>query len=176
MSDNYYCLTYERVSTDDQAQTKSCDDQKTTNDRFIASQGWELAKNADYRDEGISGSSLERPGLQDLLIRCQEDKTIKAVVVTETDRLARGNKAFIPIREALKKFCVKVIAVTQPMIDDSDEGEMLGEIMGAINGFFSQITIRKSMRALDEKAARGIYPSWAPLGYKNVNLGSEEQP
>ncbi|OGM54632.1 hypothetical protein A3F62_04875 [Candidatus Woesebacteria bacterium RIFCSPHIGHO2_12_FULL_44_11] len=164
------------MSTDDQAQTKSCDDQKTTNDRFIASQGWELAKNADYRDEGISGSSLERPGLQDLLIRCQEDSSIKAVVVTETDRLARGNLAYITIRESLKKYSVKVFAVTQPMIDDSEEGEMLGEIMGAINGFFSNITRRKSMRALDEKAARGWWPGWAPLGYKNVNVGTEEKP
>lgn len=176
MSEDFLVLTYERVSTDDQAQTKSCDDQKTTNDRFAASQGWELAHNSNYRDEGISGSSLERPGLQDLLIRCQEDSSIKAVIVTETDRLARGNLAYITIRESLKKYGVKVFAVTQPMIDDSEEGEMLGEIMGAINGFFSNITRRKSMRALDEKAARGWWPGWARLGYKNVNVGTEEKP
>ena len=176
MSEEFIVLTYERVSTDDQAQTQSCNDQKAVNDKFIASNGWRVAENGDYRDEGISGSTTDRPGLQDLLIRCSEDKSVKAVVVTETDRLARGNKSFIPIREALKKYEVKVIAVTQPMIDDSDEGEMLGEIMGAINGFFSQITRRKSMRALDEKAARGWWPGWAPVGYRNVNIGTEEKP
>lgn len=174
--DRSFTLTYERVSTDDQKYTKSCDDQKTVNDRYLTTNGWKLAENADYRDEGISGSITDRPGLQDLLIRCQEDKTIKSVVITETDRLARGNLAYLTIREALKKYGVKIVAVTQPMIDDSDEGEMLGEIMGAVNGFFSKLTRRKSMRALDEKAARGIYPSWAPLGYKNVNVGTEEQP
>src|SRR3990167_10808998 len=100
MNEEFIVLTYERVSTDDQAQTKSCDDQKTTNDRFAHSQGWNIARNGDYRDEGISGSSLERPGLQDLLIRCQEDQSVKAVVVTETDRLARGNLAYITIRES----------------------------------------------------------------------------
>ena len=176
MSDDFRALTYERVSTDDQAQTKSCDDQKTTNDRFAHSQGWNIARNGDYRDEGISGSSLERPGLQDLLIRCQEDKSIKAVVATESDRIARGNLAYITIREALKKCGVKIIAVTQPMIDDSEEGELIGEVFGAINGFFSKITRRKSMRALDEKATRGWWPGWAPIGYKNVNVGSEDKP
>jgi site-specific DNA recombinase len=169
-------LTYERVSTDDQAQTKSCDDQKSVNDKYILSQGWRLADNADYRDEGISGSSLDRPGLQELLIRCEQDQNIKAVVITESDRIARGNLAYLFIREALKKCGVRMVAVTQPMIDDSDEGEMIGEIMGAVNGFLSRITRRKSMRAADERAARGWYPTKAPLGYINVNIGTEEKP
>lgn len=176
MKDEFNVLTYERVSTDDQKNTPSCNDQKTVNDRFIKTNGWKLPENADFRDEGISGSTLDRPGLQDLLIRCEEDKTIKAVIVTETDRLARGNDAYIPIRAMLKKFGIKVFAVTQPMINDTEEGEMFGEILAAINGFFSKMTRRKSMRALDEKAARGWYPSKAPYGYKNVNIGTEEKP
>ncbi len=97
-----YYLTYERVSTDDQVKTQSCNDQKLVNDRYINSNGWKLADNADYRDEGIPGSTLERPSLQDLIIRCSEDKTIVAVVITESDRLARGNISYIFIREALK--------------------------------------------------------------------------
>lgn len=176
MNEPYTVLTYERVSTEDQTHTKSCDDQKTVNDRYILSQGWKLAINGDFRDEGKSGTSLDRPGLQDLLIRCSTDKSVKAVIVTESDRIARGNLAYLTIREALKKYGVKIVAVTQPMIDDSDEGEMLGEVFGAINGFFAKLTKRKSIRALDEKAARGWWPSKAPLGYKNVNKGTDEQP
>lgn len=174
--DRKYLLTYERVSTDDQKNTPSCADQKTVNNQFIDSSEFKLGDNGDYRDEGLPGSTLDRPQLQDLLIRCEEDKTIKGVVVTETDRLARGNDTYIPIRAMLKKFGVKVFAVTQPMVNDSEEGEMIGEILAAINGFFSKLTRRKSMRALDQKAERGWYPSWAPLGYLNVNVGTEEKP
>ena len=47
-----------------------------------------------------------------------------SLAVTEADRLARGNDAYIPIRAMLKKFGVKVYAVTQPMINDTEEGEM----------------------------------------------------
>ena len=32
------------------------------------------------------------------------------------------------------------------------------------------------MRALDEKANRGIWPGKAPLGYRNINIGTEEKP
>ncbi|MBI4038406.1 recombinase family protein, partial [Candidatus Daviesbacteria bacterium] len=32
------------------------------------------------------------------------------------------------------------------------------------------------MRALDEKAARGWWPGKAPIGYKNVNIGTDEKP
>lgn len=173
---DYYVLTYERVSTEEQTHTKSCDDQNIMNDRFISQQGWIIADNGDYRDEGISGKTTDRPSLSDLIIRCQEDKRIKAIVVTEADRIARGNMAYLFIRETLKKLGVKIVAVTQPMIDDSDEGELIGEIMGAVNGYLSTITKRKSMRALDMKAERGWYPSKAPLGYLNVNIGTEEDP
>ncbi|MGH7203708.1 MAG: recombinase family protein [Candidatus Levyibacteriota bacterium] len=176
MTNNYYVLTYERVSTEDQKNTKSCDDQKSLNDRFIAQKGWKLASNGDYRDKGISGTTTNRPGLQDMLIRCQEDERIKAIVISESDRIARGNLTYLFIREALKKSGVKIVAVTQPMIDESAEGEMIGEIMGAVNGFLAEITKRKSMRALDEKANRGWWPGKASLGYKNVNIGSEEKP
>lgn len=47
--DDFIVLTYERVSTDDQALTKSCDDQKSVNDKFIASNGWKLAEIAIIR-------------------------------------------------------------------------------------------------------------------------------
>ena len=173
--DRNYCLEYSRISTDEQ-NPQSCEDQSTINKRFIASINKKLATNGSFRDEGVSGSTLDRAGLQDLLIRCQEDKSIYAVVVTESDRAARGNLSYITLRETLKKFGVKLVAVTQPMINDSEEGEMVGEILGAINGFFSKITRRKSMRALDEKAARGWWPSRALIGYKNVNIGTEEAP
>ena len=173
--DRNYCLEYSRISTDEQ-NPQSCTDQSTINKRFISSINKKLALNGSYRDEGVSGSTLDRAGLQDLLIRCQEDKSIYAVVVTESDRAARGNLSYITLRETLKKFGVKLVAVTQPMINDSEEGEMVGEILGAINGFFSKLTRRKSMRALDEKASRGWYPSRAPLGYKNVNIGTEDAP
>lgn len=170
-----YYLTYERVSTEDQKML-SPNDQKAVNDRYIIGNGWKLAKNADYRDEGISGTVLERPGLQDLLIRCKEDPTIKGVVITETNRLARGNKAYIPIREALKKSGVDIIAVTQLMVNDTPEGNLIGEILSAVNGMQVDITRRKSMRALDEKAKRGWWPGKAPLGYLNVNIGTEDRP
>src|SRR5215469_10377068 len=175
-TNDYYVASYERVSTEEQTHTRSCEDQKIMNDRYIAQQGWQLIEHGDYRDEGLSGKSIDRPGLQDLIIRCQEDSRIKAVVVTEADRIARGNVAFLFIRESLKKAGVKIVAVTQPMIDDTDEGEMLGEIMGAVNGYLASITRRKSMRALDMKAERGWYPSKAPLFYLNFNAGTDENP
>src|SRR5947209_7476709 len=98
MKDDFLVLTYERVSTEEQTHTQSCIDQKSLNDKHVRERGWQLALKGDYRDEGISGTKLDRPGLQDLIIRCQKDKFIKAIVVTETDRIARGNLAYITIR------------------------------------------------------------------------------
>ena len=170
----YKVLTYERVSTEEQARTKSCDDQKSVNDRYISEKRWVCV--GDYRDEGVSGTKTERKALKEMIDRCTEDHTIKGVVITEADRLARGISTYITIRDVLKTTGVKIYAVTQPMIDDTDEGETYGELLGVINGLLPKMTRRKSMRALDEKALRGWYPSKAPIGYKNVNRGTEDRP
>jgi len=51
---------------------------------------YKLAPDGVYNDPGKSATNMKRPGLQDMLLRIQEDKTIRAVFVQDTDRLARN--------------------------------------------------------------------------------------
>ena len=81
---------YARVSTEEQAeegksietQEKLCRDWAKNNNYIIL---------GIYKDEGKSATSLNRPGLQDLLSKCQE-KTNESdsILVQDTDRLARN--------------------------------------------------------------------------------------
>ena len=93
---------------------------------------------------------------------------IEAVIVQETDRLARNTHDHLTIRAVLQKAGVKLISVAQPMLDDSPEGNMIDTILASVNQFQSDINSRKTRKALQEKFNQGWWPGWAPLGYVNV--------
>jgi DNA invertase Pin-like site-specific DNA recombinase len=164
------CLLYARVSTEEQAETGySLDTQEKLCRDFAERSGYRVA--GVFRDEGKSGTTLDRPALQDLLAKCTKGTTVNAVIVQETDRLARNTHDHLTIRALLQKANVKLISVAQPMLDDSPEGKMIDTILASVNQFQSDISGRKVRKALQEKFNQGWWPGWAPLGYVNVAIG-----
>lgn len=157
-------LVYCRVSTEEQAnEGYSLDAQEKLCRKFAENNGHIIA--GVFRDEGKSGTNLNRPALQDLLARCQQDKSITSVIVQETDRLARNTKDHLTIRAILKKAGIKLISVAQPMLDDSPEGMMIDTILASVNQFQSDINSRKTKKGLQEKFDSGWWPGWAPMGF-----------
>lgn len=161
-------VAYCRVSSQEQTEGYSLDTQEKFCRKFADDNGYKVIEV--YRDEGKSGTSLNRPALQDLLAKCQEDKDINAVVVQETDRLARNTKDHLTIRAMLKKAGVKLISVAQPMLDDSPEGNMIDTILASVNQFQSDINSRKTKKGLQERFDSGWLPGWAPLGFIKKEL------
>ena len=149
------CLIYCRVSTEEQADKGfSLDTQEKFCRDFAGRSGYRVT--AVYRDEGKSGTTLDRPALQDLLAQCTKGTTINAVIVQETDRLARNTHDHLTIRALLQKADVKLISVAQPMLDDSPEGKMIDTILASVNQFQSDINSRKTRKALQEKFEPGL--------------------
>ena len=169
-------LIYIRVSTEEQAgdEKQSLKAQKRICQDSIENTGYALADKGIYEDAGKSGTNMKRPGLQDLLIRVQEDKSIGAVFVQDTDRLARNVTDHLAIRAVLRKHEVELVSVSQPGIKDDPEGRMMDVILAGVNQFQSDITRRKTDKSLEEKFLSGGWPTKAPLGY--LNAGSPEDP
>ena len=161
------CLVYCRVSTEEQAEKGySLDTQEKLCRDFAERNGYRVA--GVFRDEGKSGTTLGRPALQELLAKCTDGEPIGAVIVQETDRLARNTHDHLTIRALLKKANIKLISVNQPMLDDSPEGKMIDTILASVNQFQSDLSGRKVRKALQEKFNQGWWPALAPLGYVNV--------
>jgi DNA invertase Pin-like site-specific DNA recombinase len=162
-------IIYCRVSTEEQAREGFSLDAQEKFCRNYAKQN-DLRVVATFRDEGKSGTSLDRPALKDLLGRCQQDKNIDFVLVQETDRLARNTKDHLTIKAIFKKADVKLISVAQPMLDESPEGNMIDTILASVNQFQSEISGRKIKKGLQQRFDEGWFPGWAPLGYMNVTI------
>lgn len=168
-------IIYCRVSTEEQAQDghHSLAAQEFLCRKTAVDQGFEVV--AVFKDPGRTATNMHRPGLQDALARCQADHSVKAVFVQDTDRLARNTQDHLTIRAVLKKAGVRLISVSQPMLEDSAEGHMIDTIIASVNQFQSDITSRKTIKGLEEKVRGGGWPALAPLGYRNVGTGPDKQ-
>lgn len=167
-------VIYGRVSDPGQLKGLSPDVQKELCAKWAKDNGYQVV--GVYEDGGKTGTkTVGRDGLEDMIIHCQQDHVNVALVI-DTDRIARNEFDHYNIKRELQKGGTQLIAINQPMIDDSPEGKLMDGMLASINAFYSRLTGRKVKKSLEKKISEGTYPGWAPLGYKNTNTGSEEKP
>ena len=87
---------YARVSTDNQLENYSIDEQIERLESYCKAKDWTLLKT--YVDGGYSGGNTERPALQQML-EAVRDNEIDAVVVYKLDRLSRSQKDTLTLIE-----------------------------------------------------------------------------
>jgi site-specific DNA recombinase len=80
---------YARVSSRRQAQAQTIEQQLDRLRAHVATCGWNLAPENVFRDNGYSGASLRRPGL-DRLRDVAATARLGRILITAPDRLARN--------------------------------------------------------------------------------------
>ena len=78
-------IGYIRRSTN--RQEESLDQQRAKLQGFASAHGWNLLEV--YADDAISGSDMNRPGLEAMIKRAQQDKEVHVILAWERNRLAR---------------------------------------------------------------------------------------
>lgn len=114
-----------------------------------------------------------RSEFQEMVKFLKESIDVKAVLVEKTDRLYRNFKDFVVLEELdLEIHLVK-------------EGEIISKDSRSHQKFIHGIKVLMAKNYIDnlaeetkkgqaEKAAQGLYPSCAPLGYLNIERGGEK--
>jgi site-specific DNA recombinase len=80
---------YVRVSTQRQAHAQTIEQQLARLAEYSHSQGWLWGDASIFRDDGYSGASLRRPGLDRLREQVRQ-AAARRVILTEPSRLARN--------------------------------------------------------------------------------------
>lgn len=104
-------VAYTRVSTEEQTKGFSLEDQLDQVIRVCENRNWDFVDV--YSDPGISGSTMERPGLQTLLAESAEKK-FDLVLVVNLDRISRELSDIWPIIRRLRDNNVGVATTTIP--------------------------------------------------------------
>ena len=166
VNENNKAVVYCRVSTSDQADNgQSIEAQEIICRREAEKDGYIIIKV--IKDEGKSGGTLKRDGLQEI-IRMTLAKEINAVYLVHTDRLARDTEYHLSLRKMFRENNVLLKCMNQPNMGDSAIERTMDTVLASFNEMQRLITGEKVVATLNEKAKAGYFPAYPPIGYKNV--------
>jgi DNA invertase Pin-like site-specific DNA recombinase len=117
-----------------------------------------------YRDEGQTATVSERPEFLRMLDEAK-DLNIDTIIVYNTDRFARNVTDHMIVKRRLSDMGIRLVSVTQPMLDESPEGKLVDTFLAGINQFYSEDLSRKTKRGLLGKWNQGWWPGYPLLGY-----------
>ena len=156
---------YARVSSDKQAQDKTIDSQVAAIIEHAQSLGEKIDPDLHFTDNGVSGASLERPGLDRLRDKSLAGEVTK-VYILSPDRLARKSAHQILIIEEMQRLGINFSFVNRA-IGDTPEDQMLLQIQGIISEYEREKILERSRRGKLYAAQCGKVNvlSGAPYGY-----------
>src|SRR6266508_2840833 len=161
-------VIYVRVSSREQAESGySLDAQIEACRRFVAEQGWTCV--GEFVDAGESAKTADRPNFQNMLTQLDADRGIGYVVVHKIDRFARNLDDHVAIRARFKTWGVRLVSATEGF-EDTPTGRMLEGIVASIAGWYSENLGVEVKKGMYQKARSGGWPTFAPIGYKNVRV------
>jgi site-specific DNA recombinase len=157
---------YARVSTLNQTQSQTIDQQLQRLQAHIETQGWQLRDKHIFRDDGRSGATLNRPGLDKLrdAIRWGE---IERLLITDPDRLARKYVHQMILLEEFARFGCQVEFLDRPMSEDPHD-QLLLQIRGAVAEYERTLITDRMRRGRLAKYQAGTLLPWTrpPYGYR----------
>lgn len=160
---------YCRVSTENQIENYSIDEQRERLEAFCKARGW--SSPTMFIDPGFSGGNLERPALRKMLEQVRAGK-FGIVVVYKLDRLSRSQKdTLYLIEDVFNKNDVSFVSVCE----NFDTSTPFGKAMIGILSVFAQlekdqITERFTMGRIG-RAKSGLFHGGgnAPTGYDYID-------
>jgi site-specific DNA recombinase len=157
---------YARVSTQRQVLDQTIEQQLERLMNYVQQQGWELQQQNVFRDDGYSGASLNRPGLDQLRDQAAA-REIDCIGVTTPDRLARNYVHQMLLLEELEACGCRIEFLDRPISQDPHD-QLLLQIRGAVAEYERTLIADRMRRGRQAKYKAGILLPWTrPLfGYQ----------
>jgi site-specific DNA recombinase len=164
---------YARVSSDKQKEEKTIASQTAALTEFARKEGYDVPREWIFEDEGFSGASLVRPGLERLRDLAAEGQ-LEAILVYSPDRLSRKYAYQILLTEEFARNGVETVFVKAPK-SDSPEDQLLLQFQGMIAEYERAQILERSRRGKRHRARQGQVSvlSGAPYGYRYVRKSEE---
>jgi site-specific DNA recombinase len=164
---------YARVSSEQQREANTIASQTASLLEFAKSQDQEVPKEWVFEDDGYSGATLERPGLEHVRDLAAEGQ-IQVVLAYSPDRLSRKYAYQILLIEELAHNGVETLFVKAPQ-GSSAEDQLLVQFQGMIAEYERAQILERSRRGKRHRAQSGEVSvmSGAPYGYRYIRKTDE---
>lgn len=164
---------YGRVSTDSRKQEDSLENQIAYYERIIkARSDYQFVKV--YMDQGISGTSENRPGFQEMLEDAR-NKKLDLILTKSISRFARNTVTVLKYARELKEYGVGIFFEEQNINTLSGEGELMLTVLASFAQEESRSISENNKWSIQKKFQRGevMITTERFMGYdkdKNGNL------
>jgi site-specific DNA recombinase len=164
---------YARVSSEQQREENTIASQTASLIEFAKSHDLEVPKEWVFEDEGYSGATLERPGLERVRDLAAEGQ-IQVLLAYSPDRLSRKYAYQILLIEEFARHGVETVFVKSPQ-GDSAEDQLLVQFQGMIAEYERAQILERSRRGKRHRAQTGEVSvmSGAPYGYRYIRKTDE---
>jgi site-specific DNA recombinase len=164
---------YARVSSEKQKDENTIASQTSALIDFAVNRGFEVSKDRIIEDEGFSGASLVRPGLEKLRDLAAEGQ-IQAVLIHSPDRLSRKYAYQVLLMEELARNGVETVFLKAPQTA-TPEDQLLVQFQGMIAEYERAQILERSRRGKRHRAQQGQVSvlSGAPYGYRYVRKSDD---
>ena len=164
---------YARVSTLGQKEDETIASQTAELRQLASSQGLIVPPEWVFEDDGISGSTLIRPGLERLRDLVHQER-VEIVLCHAPDRLARRYAYQVLLLEECARAGTEVRFLKAPPTD-TPEAALLVQVQGVIAEYEKAQIIERTRRGKRHRARAGSVSvlSRAPFGYRYVRQGPE---
>ena len=160
---------YARYSSENQSE-KSINDQVRVCKRYCSEHELTVSDEHIYVDEAISGSLINRLGLQ-TLEKAAENKEFEAVLVDDLSRLSRSNHQMLTLVLKFNYYQVKLISVSDGIVTDDENSKLGIQMRGLINELYLDDLGKKTMRGLEGQKLRGFSAGENVYGYLTQPVG-----
>ncbi len=160
-------ILYVRVSSKDQADGYSLDAQEKLGHDYAQRKNLSITKEWKVSE---SAWRSERTAFNQLVEYAKRHDEVKHIIFDVTDRMTRNDFDKLKIYTLIKEFGKTVHFSRTGKVFDRNSGsddEFMFDIEVAVAKKMSNDISRKTKMGLSEKAEQGLYPSVAPLGYRN---------
>jgi len=106
-----------------------------------------------YKDK-VSGKSLNRPQLEEMLLECKEGDTI---VVSSLSRLGRSTKDLIDLSILLRERSIELVSLKESIDTNTASGKMMFGLLAVLYEFERDMNNIRVVEGLAAAKARGVH-------------------
>ncbi|CAN5892576.1 recombinase family protein [soil metagenome] len=159
-----HCVIYTRVSSKEQMENNSLETQLRECSEYAIKN--KLSVVSTFGGTYESAKSDERKEFKRMFAHVKKNRNIAYLIIYSLDRFSRTGNNALDLCDQLRKFGVRIIAITQPIDASNASGMMMQDIMLLFAKHDNDQRKTKTIAGTRERILRGEWCNGVPLGYK----------
>jgi DNA invertase Pin-like site-specific DNA recombinase len=156
-------IIYVRVSSVDQTQGTSLDNQERACLEYAANSGIEVVRT--FIEKGESATAANRTEFLKALEFCRQQRgELDFFIVWKIDRFARNTTDHFSVRAKLTQYGIILQSVTEPITQDHI-GKLMETFLAGYAEFENEVRKQRCTGGMQGRLREGIWCWWPPIGY-----------